>query len=261
MALDKSLHPAWEKFNAWWQVHHSEEHMDSFKDQFTSHPLLSVAMDMNRTITVVTDLHSMKYVYLNGNTKEHLGWDQQHYLEEGVQFAFSKVHRDDIPAVQSFSEQINAYYQSLPEHEKPAHKAYWDARFVQPDGNYLRVIFQDCALKNDSRGNIALLLSLITNITNTKGSTGNHLRLTNGIENRLFMFDHAENKLHELQCPTDRELEVMRYVSQGYHRLEIAKRMSIALATVKTHCRHTYEKLRTNDSMDTINLLRMMGLI
>jgi len=46
---------------------------------------------------------------------------------------------------------------------------------------------------------------------------------------------------------SDREIEVLRLVSEGYNNEAIANALVISLPTVKTHLRHIFEKLHVSD--------------
>lgn len=183
------------------------------------------------------------------------------YIEGGVAFSYSKYHPDDLLSLEFFGQLINSYYKSLTQKEKQNYKGFIDIRFIKQDGNYVRILQQDCVLKDDAEGNMALLLLLVTDITNLKDNTRSHLRLTNGTENKLYEYQNSEKKIYPLECPSERELDVFRLISQGYERKQIAEKMGITLATVKTHCQHVFKKLRTADAVETINLLKTVGLL
>jgi DNA-binding CsgD family transcriptional regulator len=253
--------PSWDNFNKWWQSQPVQTDIESFRSLFTDHPLFTTAMRMNRSITGVLDLHTMKYMYWSGNVVDLLGWDDSNYWDGGAQFAYSKFHPDDLLSLEFFGQLIGSYYKSLPQSEKPHYKAFWDFRFIKQDGNYVRILQQDCILKDDAEGNMAVLLLLVTDITNLKDNTRSHLRLTNGTESKLYEYQNSEKKIYPLECPSERELDVFRFVSQGYERKQIAEKMGITLATVKTHCQHVFKKLRTADAVETINLLKTIGLL
>lgn len=261
MNKDTTPIPSWDNFNKWWKSQAIQADAESFRGMFTDHPLFTTAMRMNRSITGVLDLHTMKYLYWSGNVKQLLGWDDTYYLEGGAQFSYSKFHSEDLLIMEYFGQLITNYYKSLPENEKPHYKGYWDFRFVKPDGIYVRILQQDCVLKDDAAGNMAVLLLLVTDITNLKDNTRSHLRMTNGIESKLYEYQNSEKKIYPLECPSERELEVFRWISQGYKRKQIATKMNITLATVKTHCQHVFKKLRTADTVETINLLKTIALL
>ncbi|MBY0434682.1 MAG: LuxR C-terminal-related transcriptional regulator [Cyclobacteriaceae bacterium] len=253
--------PSWDNFNKWWKSQPAQADAESLRGFFSDHPLFTTAMRMNRSITGVLDLHTMKYLYWSGNVIDLLGWDDSNYWEGGALFAYSKFHLDDLLSLEYFGQLIGNYYKSLPQSEKPNYKAFWDFRFIKQDGNYVRILQQDCVLKDDAEGNIAILLLLVTDITNLKDNTRSHLRLTNGIESKLYEYRNQEKEVHPLDCPSERELDVFRYISQGYERKQIADKMNITLATVKPHCQHVFKTLHTADAVETINLLKTLGLL
>jgi DNA-binding CsgD family transcriptional regulator len=245
----------------WWKTNELQSSMD-FPDQaFQGHPIFSQALKMNKSVTGVIDIRTMKYLFWSGNVKQLLGWEDQDYIDHGVQYSFTKLHPRDMNAIGYYTQLIHSYYRNLPEVERPAFRNYWDFRYLRPEGGYMIILQQDTAIHHDEAGNIGTLLIFVTDITNLKKDSSRHLRLTNGKENLLYEFDTVENKPIELICPSQRELEVFQLLGQSYSRHQIADKLGITLATTKTHCQHVFDKLKVSDSIEALGLLRIFGLI
>ena len=60
---------------------------------------------------------------------------------------------------------------------------------------------------------------------------------------------------------SDRELQVLALVGQGKTNKEIARRLNIAAATVKTHLIHLNQKLEATNRTEAINKARKLSLI
>ena len=59
---------------------------------------------------------------------------------------------------------------------------------------------------------------------------------------------------------TARELEVVRLIAQGYSNTEIAAKLFVSDATVKTHINHIFSKLGARDRSQVIVKARQLGL-
>lgn len=251
----------WEKFKVWWKANELQSTTKFPAEAFQDHPIFSRAMDMNKSVTGVIDIRTMKYLFWSGNVKQLLGWEDQDYIDHGVQFSFTKFHPKDMNAIGYFTQLIHSYYQNLPEAQRHDYRNYWDFRYLKPDGGYIIILQQDTVIDHDGAGNISTLLIFVTDITNLKKDSSRHLRLTNGKENLLYEFDTLKNKPAELICPSHREIEVFQMLGQSYSRQQVADKLGIELATIKTHCQHVFEKLHVSDSIEALGLLRIFGLI
>jgi len=60
---------------------------------------------------------------------------------------------------------------------------------------------------------------------------------------------------------TDRELDVLRELSEGKSNREIAEDLYVSVGTVKTHARHIYEKLSVNNRTHAVARARELGII
>ncbi|MGE5334988.1 MAG: LuxR C-terminal-related transcriptional regulator, partial [Nitrososphaerota archaeon] len=73
----------------------------------------------------------------------------------------------------------------------------------------------------------------------------------------------AERGAHpELPEPlSERELEVLGLLAEGYSNQEIASHLVVALSTVKTHVHHLYAKLQVPDRLRAVTRARGLGLL
>jgi DNA-binding NarL/FixJ family response regulator len=59
---------------------------------------------------------------------------------------------------------------------------------------------------------------------------------------------------------TEREMEVLSLLAEGYVKKEIARRLSISSSTVVTHVSHIYEKLNVTNAPSAVNRAYRMGI-
>jgi LuxR family transcriptional regulator, maltose regulon positive regulatory protein len=60
---------------------------------------------------------------------------------------------------------------------------------------------------------------------------------------------------------TDRERNLLRFVSAGLSNRDLAERLSVSTNTVKWHLRNIFEKLHIKNRVQAIALARRFGLI
>ena len=60
---------------------------------------------------------------------------------------------------------------------------------------------------------------------------------------------------------TERELEVLRLIEQGFSNQEIADRLFLALSTVKGHTRLIFDKLQVQRRTEAVVRARELGLL
>lgn len=60
---------------------------------------------------------------------------------------------------------------------------------------------------------------------------------------------------------TERQMKILKHVSQGFSSAEIGEKLSISYHTVTTHIKHIYTKLQVNSRAEALYEARRLGLI
>ena len=60
---------------------------------------------------------------------------------------------------------------------------------------------------------------------------------------------------------TERELEVLQLLSEGYSNKQVSEKLFISVQTVKTHVAHIFEKLGSRDRAHAVATAMRRGLL
>jgi two-component system, NarL family, response regulator len=66
---------------------------------------------------------------------------------------------------------------------------------------------------------------------------------------------------HVLQPPSQRELEVLELISEGFSNKQIANKLGLSAETVKSHVRALLKKLRANSRTHAVAIALREGLL
>jgi len=101
-------------------------------------------------------------------------------------------------------------------------------------------------LKSEGPGKIlAALDEMLTGGSPMSGS------IARKVVNSFSAFSAKDQLIQEL---TDREREILNLIATGLMNKEVAAKLFISTATVKTHIQHIYEKLQVNTRVEAVNL-------
>jgi DNA-binding NarL/FixJ family response regulator len=115
------------------------------------------------------------------------------------------------------------------------------------------VVYAERALKAGARGYVmkqeaaSVMLDAITTVLSGK------IYVSAAMRDRLLetMFSHREeNEAPSVERLSDRELEVLERIGQGYGAAEIAKMLNLSVKTVNAYRDHIKEKLRVDGAGD-----------
>jgi len=66
-------------------------------------------------------------------------------------------------------------------------------------------------------------------------------------------FNQKQKTIEEYELLTQREKEILQYLSKGYQYKEIANKLFLSVETIRTYIRHVYEKLQVHTRTEALN--------
>ena len=90
-------------------------------------------------------------------------------------------------------------------------------------------------------------------LTAIRDVNGGGAPMTSGIARKVVqMFQHGRPSPRELENLSPREQEVLDYLAQGFLYKEIADRLAVSYATIRTHVERIYQKLRVRSRSQAV---------
>ncbi len=98
--------------------------------------------------------------------------------------------------------------------------------------------------------------NVLLKITDEENSKDNFIEIKININYLKSKIEEFKNiTINEIPCEiemTERELEVLKYISEGKNNKEIAQLLNISMHTVKGHIHNIFSKLSSNDRTDAV---------
>jgi DNA-binding CsgD family transcriptional regulator len=169
------------------------------------------------------------------------------------------IHPEDRPMVIKAT-RIAVEYSQQNKSTKPFEYVFGiDYRVKRKDGEYIRVLRQTGVYENDNHGNMAYSFGHFTDITELK-KDNKMSYFVNGPEKEKLVFPLPE------WCDTgitlsNKEIEVVRHLSQGMKSQEIADKLHISRHTVDTHRRNILKKTNFHNTAELIAYAKGHGLV
>jgi DNA-binding CsgD family transcriptional regulator len=262
MKKGKTKSLVWDEYKRVWHDYSSYLNKISIKEEvFPFHPLFAQSMSINKATMAVVDRRTMQYLYVADNVFDIMHFTKEQYMERGVELHFSNIQPNAQMGMLEFGRIISSYFKTLSNEQKEKYQCYWDYPIRKNDGTIIQILQRDRVMDYDDEGRINIVLLVCIDITNQKQNKSHHLRLTNGSENILYEYSLKEKALFKLEELSNRELEIAGMINKGLSRKQIADNLYLSFHTVNTHCKNINEKLRVNDSIELINLLKIFGFI
>jgi len=215
--------------------------------------------ETGKSVITVFDLFKKQHVFHSSNYDVLLGYSKHDFAEGGEYFLDSKIHPEDLMALLQNGISLLKLLNNFTTEQKQSYKLINEYRILNAANQYTRVIEQQQALELDSKGNVWLALSILDmspNQNQVEGIKAEIINFRTGMFVPLFQSkEKADNKL------SDREIEILRLIKEGFLSKEISDKLFISVHTVNTHRQRILEKLKAGNSLEAIMLASRLGLL
>jgi DNA-binding CsgD family transcriptional regulator len=206
--------------------------------------------------TYVVDYSTRQYRYIGENASQVMGHPVEAFWEGGLEFMLHHYHDFGITNTQMFPDEVNFLVQhpSISPDEVRFTKTY---RFKKSDGTFNVILQQTTYCTLEGAKLPWAVLGLVWDITDVAEQG----RLIHKIEYRdghsCSWVLHSKKEYYPDSQPdqllSKREIEILKWLADGYASKEIADKLCLSFNTVSTHRRNM---LRKTNSRNTTELLR-----
>mgnify|MGYP000507046120 CR=1 FL=1 len=239
--------------------------LDTGQDQAAT--IKSIAEPFSRltsTVFFMLDYSTSQYQYMDSNVLRIMGHPPLAFIEGGVDFTMAHCHPQDLIIYNSyiFPSRLDFLSNSIGDSED--YRFTHSFRIRRANGVYEHIL-QHSTVKTqaDRLGPIAVLGSLST-ISHQKGNGiirgVIEKRKPDGqwepVISKHYLTDSAVEKLM-----SQREVEILTLIREGYTSQQISDRLHISLHTVNTHRKNILEKTNSQNIMEVVKLAISLGIL
>ena len=185
------------------------------------------------------EFSSRKILMISENIKNITGYDTTNFLEGGMDFFISIYHKADFAVFNHkiFPKNLKTLT-SIPikDHDKCIFS--YDFRIHTKENELLRLHLRSTYITSAKTGIPHYIVGIVSDINHLKKGTSIshqiekiHYNATGTIHQML----HDEVYYPDVQLFSRREIEVLKWMSEGFNSIEIAQKLAITESTVTNH--------------------------
>jgi DNA-binding CsgD family transcriptional regulator len=211
------------------------------------------------------DYSSLQYPFMDPNAKMVLGHSYQAFQEGGITFSLHHCHAEDKQLYNKniFPERL-ALIQSKTYKNPASFRFSHTFRLRRPNGSYDHYLQQCSFIHNPAIFAPIAVFGVVTNIT-CQGKAGTVAHLIERLDPTGNWIPEVSKNyiagIEEEDLLTKRELEILKWVREGYQSQQIAEQLNISIHTVHTHRKNMVQKTNSKNTMELIHFATSRGLI
>lgn len=210
----------------------------------------------------VFDFPNKNFLYVSPGAKNLFGINPATFLPQEF---VDRIHPDDISHYVYIQELVAHFlFEHIDKNEIPKYKVSFQFRIKDAKENYRLFLHQAIALSVDENYNLSTVFvnhSIIDHITKINNKTVSFLHLNGGESyygiHSLEDLEHVQSKL----AISNREIEILKLISEGFSSKDIANYLYISLDTVRTHRRNILNKTNFKNLTQAVGHYIREGLI
>lgn len=254
--------PSFSEFLKLWQ-NQSDSPIRDFSEYIKSNPLLENVLNLGPCCVYMLNYQSMKYIYISSNMKNILGYDVKDIMNAGPQFFYGITHPEDLnELMNSTFKKITEYYFETAIEDRKKIRCSYDYRIKRADDKYIRLLQQTVVVDIDQEGRPLVDVGILSDITEYKKDSTISLFLTKYDQKDGFLtLKPGPEKHTKKDRISERELEILKLLMQGYSSKKIAEELSISVNTVRNHRQNLLEKTKTKNIAELVAFALSNSLI
>ncbi|HRN56182.1 MAG TPA: LuxR C-terminal-related transcriptional regulator [Agriterribacter sp.] len=223
----------------------------------------SLFRDTHNPIVFLLDFSQRKYLCMSPLIQPVLGYSPQYVIDGGIDLILEKYHPYDgkIYFDDIFFRNIE-FLRRQPVEMHPGFCFSYNYRFKNRKGEYRTILQRFTILRSAPDGIPLLMMASLTDITHFKnnGKIIHTIERMNDQEPEL-LYKHTYFHHPEDQVMSKRELEVLKYITDGLSSKQIADKMALSIYTIHNHRKNMLEKTNCKNTAELLYFAIERGLL
>lgn len=225
--------------------------------------LINLLNNQQGSLTLLIDVKQLRVIQVNGSVLKYTGFNSAEFGDNILlkfMTLFVPEHRSFMNIFVSWI--LNVEKRTSIEFKTRQSISAWGMRLTSKDGRNMRWYLNIVPVEFNTQMNPTVIMVSIQEITHLVKGDDYCIRGVFGEEQRkVFVYYSNEERTIANEIISERELEVIQYISQGLDTKQIAVEMKISHNTVDNHRRNMLARTGMRDTTALIQLCRMLGVI
>jgi DNA-binding CsgD family transcriptional regulator len=225
--------------------------------------LINLLNNQQGNLILLVDVKKLDVIRVSGSVFDYTGYEIEEFGDNIPSTFLNLLDKKHVSFLSVFIVWILNILKNLPEgYKTKQHVSTWGLKLSHKKGREMRWYMNVIPLEFDAGHNPRLILLTIQNITHLIKGDDYWIRgVFGGNDKKIFVYHSNDDRTFEQEIISDREKEVLDYISQGLDTKQIAVLMNISPNTVDNHRRNMLARTGTRDTTALIQLCRMMGVM
>jgi DNA-binding CsgD family transcriptional regulator len=225
--------------------------------------LINLLNNQQGNVTFLIDVKYLRVVQVRGSVLKYTGYSPAEF-GNNILLKFMSMF---VPEQRSFMSDLVTWILSIEksvplEYKSSQFISAWGMRLHHKDGRSMRCYINIIPIEFNTMNNPTLIMMSFQEVSHlVKGEDYCIRGIFGEDDKKVFVYYSNEDRTIETEIITDREREVLLYISQGFDTNQIATEMKISTNTVNNHRRNMLARTGTRDTTALIQLCRMLGIV
>ncbi len=225
--------------------------------------LINLLNNQQGNVTFLIDVKHLRVIQASGSVLKYTGYSPAEF-GDNVLLKFMSMF---VPKQRSFMSDFVTWILSIEKNVPLEFKSRqfisaWGMRLFHKDGRSMRCYIDIIPIEFNAQNNPTVLMMSFQEVSYlVKGEDYCMRGIFGEDDKKVFVYYSKEDRTIDSEIISEREREVLQYISQGLDTKQIAGELKISTNTVDNHRRNMLARTGTRDTTALIQLCRMLGVI
>jgi DNA-binding CsgD family transcriptional regulator len=225
--------------------------------------LINLLNNQQGNVTFLIDVKHLRVIQASGSVLKYTGYSPAEF-GDNVLLKFMSMF---VPKQRSFMSDFVTWILSIEKNVPLEFKSRqfisaWGMRLFHKDGQSMRCYIDIIPIEFNAQNNPTVLMMSFQEVSHlVKGEDYCIRGIFGEDDKKIFVYYSKEDRTIDSEIISEREREVLQYISQGLDTKQIAGELKISTNTVDNHRRNMLSRTGTRDTTALIQLCRMLGIV